>query len=140
MHWFWFPSVLLRLCYNTNSSLCLSISSTHYITLREMSSQLSILSKIPGKGFWTAPSREQYLPAFFKEVCDNYLRDPDARELLPVKVSMCMSTFCPFLLERNLKCISEPFSKINNLKKGYSNLFQKIRPQLVLIGSHKVRR
>ncbi|KAL9979829.1 hypothetical protein ACROYT_G017547 [Oculina patagonica] len=63
-----------------------SQSSTHYITLREMSSQLSILSKIPGKGFWTHPSRDQYLPAFFKEVCDSYLRDPDARELIPVKM------------------------------------------------------
>ena len=76
-----------------------------------MSSQLSILSKIPGKGFWTAPSREQYLPAFFKEVCDNYLRDPDARELIPVKVSL--STFWPLLLVRNLKFISE--TKINYL-------------------------
>lgn len=54
-----------------------------------MSSQLSILSKIPGKGLWTAPSRDQYLPAYFKEVCDDYLRGPDARELIPVKVCKC---------------------------------------------------
>lgn len=51
-----------------------------------MSSQQDILRKIPGKGIWTAPSRDQYLPAYFKEVVDRYLKEPEARELKPVKV------------------------------------------------------
>lgn len=80
----WYRMILLF----TNSSLFYTTSSTHYITLREMSSQLSILAKIPGKGLWTAPSRDQYLPAYFKEVCHEYIRGPDARELIPVKVSL----------------------------------------------------
>ena len=52
-----------------------------------MSSQLSILQKIPGQGIWTAPSRDQYLPAYFKEVCDQYLQSADAKELKPVKLT-----------------------------------------------------
>ena len=70
-----------------------------------MSSQLSIISEIPSKGFWTTLSKEQYLLGFFKEVCDNYLRDQDAREPILVKVSLSM--FWLLLLEWNLKCISE---------------------------------
>ena len=51
-----------------------------------MSSQQEILRRIPGKGIWTAPSRDQYLPAYFKDVCNQYLLQPNARELKPVKV------------------------------------------------------
>ena len=51
-----------------------------------MSSHQEILRKIPGKGIWTAPSRDQYLPAYFKDVCDQYLPQPNVGELTPVKV------------------------------------------------------
>ena len=51
-----------------------------------MSSQQEILRKIPGKGIWTAPSRDQYLPAYFKDVYDQYPNQTYARELKPVKV------------------------------------------------------
>lgn len=61
-------------------------SSTHSFTSSEMSLQQEILRKIPGKGIWTAPSRDQYLPAYFKDVCDQYLLQPNAGELKPVKV------------------------------------------------------
>ncbi|CAH3172416.1 unnamed protein product, partial [Porites evermanni] len=62
-----------------------SESSTHSFTSSEMSPQQEILRKIPGKGIWTAPSRDQYLPAYFKDVCDQYLLQPNAGELKPVK-------------------------------------------------------
>lgn len=52
-----------------------------------MSSQLSILQKIPGHNIWTAPSRDQYLPSYFKDVCDRYLQSAEAKELKPVKVN-----------------------------------------------------
>ena len=57
----------------------------------EMSSQQEILRKIPGRGIWTAPSCDQYLPAYFKDVCDQYLPQPNAEELKPVKVSAVLA-------------------------------------------------
>lgn len=57
-----------------------------------MSSQQEILRKIPGKGIWTAPSCDQYLPAYFKDVCDQYLPQPNAEELKPVKVSAVLAS------------------------------------------------
>lgn len=51
-----------------------------------MSLPQAILRKIPGKGTWTALSRDQYLPAYFKEVVD--LKEAEARELKPVKVCL----------------------------------------------------
>lgn len=56
-----------------------------------MSSQHEILRKIPGRGIWTAPSCDQYLPAYFKDVCDQYLPQPNAEELKPVKVSAVLA-------------------------------------------------
>ncbi|XP_044181696.1 uncharacterized protein LOC122962589 [Acropora millepora] len=50
-----------------------------------MSTQLGILSKFASKKLWTVPSKEQYLPAYFKRLCDDYVNSGDARRVFPVE-------------------------------------------------------
>lgn len=38
-----------------------------------MSSQLGIMNKLSKRNLWTAPSKEQYLPAYVKMLSDQYL-------------------------------------------------------------------
>lgn len=59
-----------------------------YLTWRDMSTQQGILNVFSSPKLWTAPSKEQYLPAFFKEVCDDYVKKQDAHRVFPVEVSL----------------------------------------------------
>lgn len=58
-----------------------------YLTWRDMSTQQGILHVFSSNKLWTAPSKEQYLPSYFKEVCDQYVKKPDAHRVFPVEVS-----------------------------------------------------
>jgi hypothetical protein len=51
-----------------------------------MSSQFGILNVISSTKLWTAPSKEQFLPQFFKALCDQYSSSPTARRVFPVQV------------------------------------------------------
>ena len=51
-----------------------------------MSTQTGIVSAFNSKKLWTVPSKEQYLPAYFKRLCDSYLRESNPRRLFPVEV------------------------------------------------------
>jgi hypothetical protein len=52
-----------------------------------MSTQNGILGVLTSQKLWTAPSKEQYLPAYFKEICDEYLLSEDKHRVYPVEVS-----------------------------------------------------
>ena len=52
-----------------------------------MSTQTGIVSSFNSKKLWTVPSKEQYLPAYFKKICDLYLKEANPRRLFPVEVS-----------------------------------------------------
>ena len=59
-----------------------------------MSTQTGILSKFDSKKLWTVPSKDQYLPAYFKRLCDHYLTDSNPRRVYPVEVGhlvLCMT-------------------------------------------------
>ena len=45
---------------------------SYYLTWKDMSTQLGILNVISSTKLWTGLSKEQYLPPYFKEICDNY--------------------------------------------------------------------
>ena len=51
-----------------------------------MSSQVGILNVISSTKLWTAPSKEQYLPKYFKAICDEYAASSNAHRVYPVKV------------------------------------------------------
>lgn len=59
---------------------------SHFLTCKEMSSQLGIMNKLSKRNLWTAPSKEQYLPAYVKMLSDQYLTGPSPRSLQPVKI------------------------------------------------------
>jgi len=48
--------------------------------------QQGILSKFASKKLWMVPSKDQYLPAYFKRLCDNYVYSGDPRRVFPVEV------------------------------------------------------
>ncbi|CAB4028254.1 Hypothetical predicted protein [Paramuricea clavata] len=50
-----------------------------------MSTQNGILGVLTSQKLWTAPSKEQYLPAYFKEICDEYLLSEDKHRVYPVE-------------------------------------------------------
>ncbi|CAB3983540.1 Hypothetical predicted protein [Paramuricea clavata] len=50
-----------------------------------MSTQNGILGILTSQKLWTAPSKEQYLPAYFKEICDEYLLSEDKHRVYPVE-------------------------------------------------------
>ena len=52
-----------------------------------MSSQQGILNAFSSNKLWTAPSKDQYLPAYFKRVCDEYMKCETAHRVFPVEVS-----------------------------------------------------
>ena len=64
-----------------------SFSTQYYLTWRDMSTQTGIVYAFNSKKLWTVPSKEQYLPAYFKRLCDCYLKETNARRLFPVEVS-----------------------------------------------------
>lgn len=47
-----------------------SSTQNYYLTWRAMSSQNGILNQFDSKKLWTVPSKEQYLPSYFKKLCD----------------------------------------------------------------------
>ena len=51
-----------------------------------MSSQGGILSKFHSSRLWTRPSKDQYLPAYFKQVCDEYMASECPHRVFPVEV------------------------------------------------------
>ena len=53
-----------------------------------MSTQMGIINVISSTKLWTAPSKEQYLPIYFKTICDEYSRAPNAHRMFPVKVTV----------------------------------------------------
>lgn len=59
----------------------------YYLTWRDMSTQNGILSKFDSKKLWTVPSKDQYLPSYFKSLCDHYLKETNPRRVYPVEVS-----------------------------------------------------
>ena len=52
-----------------------------------MSTQGGILSKFHSSKLWTRPSKDQYLPAYFKQVCDEYMASENPHRVFPVEVS-----------------------------------------------------
>ena len=57
-----------------------------------MSTQVGILNVISSTKLWTAPSKEQYLPGYFKTLCDQYSSLDNAHRLFPVKVILLLLT------------------------------------------------
>ena len=62
---------------------------TYFLTWKDMSSQNGILAAFSSQKLWTAPSKEQYLPVYMKELCEGYMKEKNPRYVLPVKVSVC---------------------------------------------------
>ena len=58
----------------------------YYLTWRDMSRQDTILSKFNSKKLWTFPSKDQYLPAYSKLLCDAYQKQPNPHRVFPVEV------------------------------------------------------
>ncbi|XP_044168038.1 LOW QUALITY PROTEIN: uncharacterized protein LOC122947290 [Acropora millepora] len=56
-----------------------------YLTWRDMSSQQGILNKFSSNKLWTAPSKDQYLPAYLKRICDEYTKSDNAHRVFPVE-------------------------------------------------------
>ena len=52
-----------------------------------MSSQQGILNVFSSNKLWTAPSKDQYLPAYLKRICDEYTKSDSAHRVFPVEVS-----------------------------------------------------
>ncbi len=52
-----------------------------------MSQQSTILNVINSRKLWTLPLKEQYLPTYMKELCDDYAASDDAHRVFPVQVS-----------------------------------------------------
>jgi len=55
-----------------------------------MSSQTGILSEFDSKKLWKVPAKKQYLPAYFKRLCDQYLKESNPRRVYPVEVRNIM--------------------------------------------------
>ena len=53
-----------------------------------MLTQQGILTNFASKKLWTVPSKDQYLPAYFKHLCDEYVNSgPSSCRVFPVEVS-----------------------------------------------------
>lgn len=50
-----------------------------------MSTQGGILSKFHSSKLWTRPSKDQYLPQYFKQVCDKYMASENPHRVFPVE-------------------------------------------------------
>eukprot|EP00794_Sanderia_malayensis_P001671 gene1671-1861_t len=66
-----------------------------FLTWKDMSSQFSIMEKLNLKHLWTQPSKEQFLPAYFKSIYDEYRAMPSAKQ-------------CVLVLEHGLQAHSNP--------------------------------
>ena len=65
-------------------------SESYYLTWKDMSTQAGILNVISSTKLWTAPSKEQYLPPYFKAICDDYSASANAHRMFPVKVILIL--------------------------------------------------
>lgn len=54
-----------------------------------MSSQQGILNKFSSNKLLTAPRKDQYLPAYLKQISDEYTKSDNAHRVFPVEVSKC---------------------------------------------------
>ena len=54
-----------------------------------MSSQQRILNEFSSNKLWTAPSKDQYLLAYLKRMCDEYTKSDNAHRVIPVEVDAC---------------------------------------------------
>ena len=52
-----------------------------------MSSQRGVLNVFSSNKLKTAPSKDQYLPSYFKGVCAVYAKSENAHRVFPVEVS-----------------------------------------------------
>lgn len=71
-----------------------------YLTWRDMSTQGGVLTKFHSSRLWTRPSKDQYLPAYFKQVCDEYMASENPLRVFPVEVgkhaiSSLFNVSCP---------------------------------------------
>jgi len=66
----------------------LNFRESYYLTWKDMSTQMGIINVISSTKLWTAPSKEQYLPIYFKTICDEYSKSPNAHRMFPVKVTV----------------------------------------------------
>jgi hypothetical protein len=62
-----------------------TLQESYYLTWKDMSTQVGILNVISSTKWWTAPSKDQYLPNYFRCICDEYAASADAH-MYPVKV------------------------------------------------------
>ena len=74
-----------------------------------MSTQMGIINVISSTKIWTAPNKEQYLPIYFKTICDEYSQAPNAHRVFPVRVTvnylkiLYLSKIQPLLDHRSIK-------------------------------------
>lgn len=62
-----------------------------------MSTQNGILNVINSAKLWTTPpAKEQYLPKYLKELCDEYQCQENARMVFPVQVSVSIRTLIQY--------------------------------------------
>lgn len=71
---------------------------TYYLTWKNMSTQSGILGVISSQKLCTAPSKEQYLPAYFKQICDEYLSSDEKHRVFPVEVSDFFINYFKFIV------------------------------------------
>ena len=53
-----------------------------------MSTQTGIVSTFDSKTLWPVPAKEQYLPSYFKRLCDEYMSSENPRRVFPLEVSV----------------------------------------------------
>lgn len=105
--------------WNSTKSIKVFFSSfreSHFLTCKEMSSQLGIMNKLSKRNLWTAPSKEQYLPAYVKMLSDQYLAGPSPRSLQPVKVSISLP------IEISLRKLTYICSRPKKMQSYFFNL------------------
>lgn len=65
----------------------LSFKTQYYLTWRDMSTQTGIVSAFNSKSCeLLCLSKDQYLPPYFKRLCDTYLKESNPWRLFPVEV------------------------------------------------------
>ena len=62
----------------TGNTECWIIFKGNIATRRDMSSQQETLNKFSSNKLWTAPRKDQYLPAYLKQICDEYTKSDNA--------------------------------------------------------------
>eukprot|EP00794_Sanderia_malayensis_P002582 gene2582-2981_t len=72
---------MTEVCTKDMSNKC---EQPYFITMRDIFTQNGILGVLGSSRLWTRPSREQYLPMYFKMLCEEYRQLPDRKRLYPV--------------------------------------------------------